>query len=118
MTQNNRQPNHLTDDPNLLEALNSGSGPTASEKTSRTSRDGGIPEHQQARHHLVGEHRLGPQGWPPWRTEYALATYSTEEEAALARNYADELLKRPNPVRNVIPTDHMPDEATSCRHGG
>ncbi len=108
---NQSPPDYPTDDPILLEAL---FGVPANPPGARgSSRYRGVSKNTNAKSTTWS----ASISWGPKHEghSYALGTYKTEEEAALARNYADELLKRPNPVRNVIPPDVMPNETTRKR---
>src|SRR5262245_19151698 len=91
----------LTSDPILLEALQAPEAELAKARPSvkPSSRYRGVSKNQNNR----------ATAWSAWVScqgqSYHLGTFRTEEEAALARNYGEDLLKPPNPVRNVIPRE-------------
>lgn len=104
----------LTNDPILLAALcGIEEDPPISKNRRGSSQYRGVSKNRNAKSTTWS----ASISWGDKRTgkEYSLGTYSTEVEAALARNYADNLLNRPKPVRNAIAQPLMPDETTQKR---
>jgi len=101
----------LTSDPILLEALQAPEAELAKTRPGlrSSSRYRGVSK-KQNRRSTTWSASVGFGG-----RDYNLGTYRTEEEAALARNYGDDLLRNPKSVLNVIPTELMPDAAIQKR---
>jgi hypothetical protein len=104
---------YQTNDPILLAALAEADAAEATTRSRGSSRYRGVSKNTNARSTTWSASIC----WGPKAEghSYTLGTYSTEAEAALARNYAEDLLHRPNPVKNKVPLELTPDEATQKR---
>jgi hypothetical protein len=99
-----------TNDPILLAALNSSDAASpAGVKPNRSSKYRGVSKNKNSIT-TTWSVSAGTGG-----KSFNLGTYCTEEEAGLARNYGDELLRHPKPVKNVIPSHLMPDDITQSK---